>query len=115
MFYKYFLSLYNDHYWECKGNVFSRVEGSNIENFSIYFTIISDWKPIAAQKQPNYVNLANNWNNETQNNVILHPHKKETIIMELPKDPMMLFSFINMKLRDFYTSLDALCQDMQVS
>ena len=35
--------------------------------------------------------------------------------MELPKDPMMLFSFINMKLRDFYRSLDALCQDMQVS
>ena len=35
--------------------------------------------------------------------------------MELPKDPMMLFSFINMKLRDFYPSLDALCQDMQVS
>ena len=29
--------------------------------------------------------------------------------MELPKDPMMLFSFIN------YPSLDALCQDMQVS
>ena len=35
--------------------------------------------------------------------------------MELPKDPMMLFSFINMKLRDFYPSLDALCQDMQVN
>lgn len=35
--------------------------------------------------------------------------------MELPKDPMMLFSFINMKLRDFYPSLDALCQGMQVS
>ena len=28
--------------------------------------------------------------------------------MELPKDPMMLFSFINMKLRDYYPSLDAL-------
>ena len=35
--------------------------------------------------------------------------------MELPKDPMMLFRFSNMKLRDFYPSLDALCQDMQVS
>ena len=31
--------------------------------------------------------------------------------MELPKDPMMLFSFINMKLRDY----DALCADMNVS
>lgn len=35
--------------------------------------------------------------------------------MELPKDPMMLFSFINMKLRDYYPSLDALCTDMNVS
>ena len=28
--------------------------------------------------------------------------------MKLPEDPMMLYSFINMKLRDFYPSLDAL-------
>ena len=35
--------------------------------------------------------------------------------MELPKDPMMLFSFINMKLRDCYSSLDELCADMNVS
>lgn len=35
--------------------------------------------------------------------------------MELPKDPMMLFSVINMKLRDFYPSLDALCEDLQVN
>ena len=27
---------------------------------------------------------------------------------------MMLFSVINMKLRDFYPSLDALCEDMNV-
>ena len=27
----------------------------------------------------------------------------------IPKDPVMLLSFINMKLRDFYDSLDALC------
>ncbi|MBQ0022420.1 MAG: DUF4250 domain-containing protein [Prevotellaceae bacterium] len=30
--------------------------------------------------------------------------------MELPQDPMMLFSAINMKLRDIYSSLDELCQ-----
>ena len=30
----------------------------------------------------------------------------------LPVDPMILFSVINMKLRDFYPSLDALCEDM---
>lgn len=34
--------------------------------------------------------------------------------MELPKDPMMLFSVVNMKLRDEYTSLEALCEDMNV-
>ena len=32
--------------------------------------------------------------------------------MALPKDPYMLLSIINMKLRDFYSSLDALCDDM---
>lgn len=31
--------------------------------------------------------------------------------MELPKDPMMLLSLVNMKLRDFYPSLEALCED----
>ncbi len=35
--------------------------------------------------------------------------------MELPKDPMVLFSVINMKLRDCYSSLDELCEDMDVS
>lgn len=35
--------------------------------------------------------------------------------MELPKDPMMLFSFINTKLRDCYSSLDELCNDMNVN
>ena len=30
--------------------------------------------------------------------------------MELPKDPMMLFSVVNMKLRDKYKSLDELCR-----
>lgn len=35
-------------------------------------------------------------------------------MMELPNDPMMLFSVVNMKLRDCYTSLDELCEDMHV-
>lgn len=34
--------------------------------------------------------------------------------MELPKDKFMLLSMINMKLRDQYGSLDALCDDMDV-
>lgn len=30
----------------------------------------------------------------------------------LPKDPFMLLSVINTKLRDYYTSLDSLCDDL---
>ena len=32
----------------------------------------------------------------------------------LPHDPMMLMSVINMKLRDFYPDLEALCEDMDI-
>lgn len=32
----------------------------------------------------------------------------------LPKDPVMLLSVINMKLRDFYKNLDDLCNDMEL-
>lgn len=32
----------------------------------------------------------------------------------LPEDAFMLFSVINMKLRDYYPSLSALCEDMNV-
>lgn len=34
--------------------------------------------------------------------------------MELPDDPMMLLSVINMKLRDEYSTLDALCEDLAI-
>lgn len=33
----------------------------------------------------------------------------------IPQDPIMLMSFINMKLRDLYPSLDALCEDLEIS
>lgn len=33
----------------------------------------------------------------------------------LPSDPMILLSVVNTKLRDCYSSLDAMCEDMQVS
>ena len=36
------------------------------------------------------------------------------MITNLPNDPVMLLSVINTKLRDYYKSLDALCEDMQV-
>lgn len=32
----------------------------------------------------------------------------------LPEDSFMLFSFINMKLRDQYSTLDSLCDDLGV-
>ena len=33
-------------------------------------------------------------------------------MMKLPEDPVMLLSFVNMKLRDQYASLDDLCDDL---
>lgn len=33
----------------------------------------------------------------------------------LPRDPMLLLSVVNTKLRDDYHSLDALCDDMNVN
>lgn len=32
-----------------------------------------------------------------------------------PTDPFVLFSWVNLKLRDFYPSLDALCDDLEIS
>lgn len=31
--------------------------------------------------------------------------------IQIPNDPMILLSFINTKLRDFYSSLDDFCED----
>lgn len=33
----------------------------------------------------------------------------------MPSDPIMLLSFVNLKLRDYYGSLQAMCEDMDVS
>ncbi|MGN0707966.1 MAG: DUF4250 domain-containing protein [Faecalibacterium sp.] len=33
--------------------------------------------------------------------------------MSLPKDPVMLLSVVNLKLRDHYSSLDVLCDDLE--
>ena len=35
--------------------------------------------------------------------------------MEIPKDPFILLSFINLKLRDEYNSLEDLCLDLQLN
>lgn len=33
----------------------------------------------------------------------------------IPKDPMMLLSFVNTKLRDQYSNLNELCDDLNIS
>lgn len=33
---------------------------------------------------------------------------------DFPKDPFMLLSWTNMKLRDFYPSLDKFCEDLEI-
>lgn len=32
----------------------------------------------------------------------------------IPKDPAMLLSFVNLKLRDFYGSLETLCEELDI-
>lgn len=32
----------------------------------------------------------------------------------IPKEPVMLLSFVNLKLRDYYSDLQALCEDLDV-
>jgi hypothetical protein len=34
--------------------------------------------------------------------------------LKIPNDPMILLSFINMKLRDFYDNFEELCADLDV-
>ena len=39
---------------------------------------------------------------------------KEDAVMNLPKDPVILLSFVNTKLRDEYHSLEELCEELGV-
>ena len=41
--------------------------------------------------------------------------KERSDIMELPKDPAILLSYINTKLRDDYPDLEELCASLSVS
>lgn len=34
---------------------------------------------------------------------------------DFPKDPAMLMSWTNLKLRDYYRSLDELCDDLEIN
>lgn len=53
--------------------------------------------------------------------IILHNERKVTkkirnfALMNLPSDPIMLYSAVNMKLRDQYATLAALCDDLDIS
>lgn len=33
----------------------------------------------------------------------------------VPKDPNMLLSYVNLKLRDYYSDFEALCDDLDIS
>ncbi|MBO5245672.1 MAG: DUF4250 domain-containing protein [Eubacterium sp.] len=33
---------------------------------------------------------------------------------KIPNDPIILLSFLNTKLRDYYSSLDTLCEDLEL-
>ena len=34
--------------------------------------------------------------------------------MPIPKDPNMLLSYVNLKLRDYYPNLERMCEDLDV-
>ena len=40
--------------------------------------------------------------------------RRDIKMQELPKDPMLLLSVVNTKLRDYYSSLDAFCEDLSI-
>ena len=46
--------------------------------------------------------------------LILYLNSFIIIMDNLPQDPAMLLSFINMKLRDDYDTLEALCDDLAI-
>ncbi len=35
--------------------------------------------------------------------------------MQLPSDPNVLLSYVNLKLRDYYSSLENMCDDLDIS
>lgn len=35
--------------------------------------------------------------------------------MQMPNDPNILLSYVNLKLRDFYSTLEDMCEDLDVS
>ena len=48
------------------------------------------------------------------NDVVHLQNYERKIIMAIPNDPMILLSYINTQLRDFYPSLEELCKAQSV-
>ena len=40
--------------------------------------------------------------------------EKESVMANIPNDPMMLLSFVNTKLRDEYSSFQTLCYELEL-
>ena len=45
---------------------------------------------------------------------ILEKNMEANTPANLPKDPVMMLSVVNTKIRDYYHSLDAFCDDLQI-
>ncbi len=56
--------------------------------------------------------------NDKQKGRVYNEKVRENISLEdkvmIPNDPVMLLSFVNLKLRDFYKDLDSMCEDLDV-
>jgi uncharacterized protein Usg len=53
-------------------------------------------------------------NQEIQTRFVSLKHKAKRRI-DMPKDPVMLLSYVNQQLRDFYPDLDSFCKQMNIS
>jgi len=40
---------------------------------------------------------------------------RKEVSMTIPKDPIILLSFINTQLRDYYSDLSSLCENLEIS
>ena len=54
------------------------------------------------------------WVRNTAQNSLRKEEIKE-MLNGLPGDPVMLLSVVNTKLRDFYPSLDTMCEEMELN
>ena len=53
--------------------------------------------------------------NSTVEEIFFYRKKEVTFMMNFPKDPVMLLSYVNTQLRDHYASMEELCKSCAVS